>query len=57
MTASRARRRRLRGAARRQPRLERRAARAARADAMVQQQRLEAALSHGPYRKIRRLGR
>ncbi len=36
--------------ARRQRRLERRAAKVARADALVQQQRLEAALSHGPYK-------
>jgi hypothetical protein len=36
--------------ARRQRRLDRHAAEAARADALVQQQRLEAALSHGPYR-------
>ena len=35
--------------ARRQRGLERGAARAARADALVQQQRLDAALSHGPY--------
>jgi hypothetical protein len=36
--------------ARRQRRLERRAARAAQADATVRQQRLAAALAHGPYR-------
>jgi hypothetical protein len=36
--------------ARRQRGLERRAAEAARADALVRQQRLEAALSHGPYK-------
>src|ERR1700729_1823823 len=36
--------------ARRQHRLERRAAEVARADALVQRQRLEAALSHGPYK-------
>ena len=36
--------------ARRQRRLERQAAARAQADALVQQQRLEAALSHGPYR-------
>ncbi len=36
--------------ARRQRRLERRAAEVARADALVQQQRLEAALSRGPYK-------
>ncbi len=35
--------------ARRQRGLERRAAKVARADALVQQQRLEAAFSHGPY--------
>jgi hypothetical protein len=36
--------------ARRRRRLQRRAAARARADALVQQQRLDAALSHGPYR-------
>jgi hypothetical protein len=36
--------------ARRQRRLERRAAAQAQAQALVQQERLEAALSHGPYR-------
>jgi hypothetical protein len=36
--------------ARRQRRLERRAAARAQAEALIQQQRLQAALSHGPYR-------